>query len=122
MAPSRSPSMDRRQFLSAAATGALALATVPRALAGQSTKYDLLIRGGRVIDPSARLDGVADVAILGGRIAAVDANLAGDATQIIDARGKLVVPGLIDIHCHALRSAGGAALILRDGVTGFIDA
>ena len=46
------------------------------------------------------------MAIAGGRIAAVEANIAGDAADTIDARGKLVVPGLIDIHTHAARVRG----------------
>ena len=55
--------VNRRQFLSAAVAGVAAFAHVPRAFAGQASKYDLLIRGGRVIDPSVRLDAVRDVAI-----------------------------------------------------------
>ena len=58
----------------------------------------------------------------GGRIAAVEANIAGDATDSLDARGKLVVPGLIDIHTHTARAAEGPGLVLQDGVTGWIDA
>jgi dihydroorotase len=112
--------ITRRQFLSAAAIAALA----PRqsAVRAQATRYDLIIKGGRVIDPSARLDAVRDVAISGGRIAAINASIAGDAGDTIDARGKLVVPGLLDIHTHAARSAEGPLLILQDGVTGWIDA
>jgi dihydroorotase len=83
--------------------------------------YDLVIRGGRVIDPSLRIDDVRDVAIIGTRIAAVETNITAEATDTIDARGKLVVPGLIDIHTHAARHEGDASLILRDGVTSFID-
>jgi dihydroorotase len=75
-----------------------------------------------VIDPSLKLDAVRDVAIAGGRIAAIETNIAGDASEVIDARGKLVVPGLIDIHTHAARVKEGPALCLADGVTGFIDA
>ena len=66
-------------------------AHVPKALAAT---YDLLIKGGRVIDPSVGLDAVRDVAIAGSRIVAVEANIAGDAAQMIDARGKIVAPGL----------------------------
>jgi dihydroorotase len=89
---------------------------------GAAAKYDLLIKGGRVIDPSLRLDAVYDVGISDGRIAAVEANIAAEAVQIVDARGKIVAPGLIDIHTHCARSGEGPAMVLQDGVTGWIDA
>jgi len=114
--------LNRRQFLSAAAASAVTFARIPKAVGAQQTKYDLIIRGGRVIDPSVRLDATRDVAISGGRIAAVEATIAGDATETIDARGKLVVPGLLDIHTHTGRSPDGPKLVLQDGVTGWIDA
>ncbi len=112
--------LNRRQFLSAAAgAGAAMFARGPRAFAAS---YDLIIKGGRVIDPSVRLDAMRDVAISGGRIVAVEATIVGDAADTLDARGKLVVPGLLDIHTHAGRSAEGPGLVLQDGVTGWIDA
>src|SRR6185503_4085204 len=114
--------MNRRQFLSTAAAGVGMFACTPRLARGQSPRYDLLITGGRVIDPSVRLDAIRDVAISGGRIAAVEARITAGAGDVIDARGKLVVPGLIDIHTHAGRSADGPGLVLQDGVTGWIDA
>src|SRR6266446_687607 len=114
--------LSRRRFLSAAAASAAMFARAPRAFAAQQARYDLIIRGGRVIDPSVRLDAVRDVAIAAGRIAAIEADIAGDAADTIDARGKLVVPGLIDIHTHAARAAEGPGLVLQDGVTGWIDA
>jgi dihydroorotase len=113
--------LNRRQFISAVAASAAGLARAPGVFAA-AAKYDLIIRGGRVIDPSARLDAIRDVAISEGRIAAVQGNIAGDAADTIDARGKLVVPGLLDIHTHTGRSAEGPELVLRDGVTGWIDA
>ena len=113
--------LNRRQFVCAAAAGAAAFARVTDALAAPAT-YDLIIKGGRVIDPSLRVDAIRDVAIASGRIAAVEANLAGDATETLDARGKIVVPGLLDIHTHAARVKEGPALCLADGVTGFVDA
>ena len=113
--------VNRRQFLSAAA-GAAAFARGARALVAQTSKYDLIIRGGRVIDPSVRLDAVRDVAIAEGRIAAVEPSIAAAAADALDARGKLVVPGLIDVHTHAARSAEGPVMMLKDGVTGWIDA
>ncbi len=113
--------LNRRRFLSvaAASAGAAMFGRLPRALAAS---YDLIIRGGRVIDPSVRLDAIRDVAISGGRIVAVEASIAGDAADTIDARGKLVVPGLLDIHTHAGRYNEGPGLVLQDGVTGWIDA
>ena len=113
--------VNRRQFLSAAVAVAT-VARVPRVFAAQTSKYDLLIKGGRVIDPSVRLDAVRDLAISGGRIAAVEPSITAAAAETIDARGKLVVPGLIDIHTHTGRSAEGPLMVLRDGVTGWIDA
>jgi dihydroorotase len=60
--------MNRRQLVHASAVGAALLARVPKVLAAT---YDLIIKGGRVIDPSVELDAVRDVAIAGGKIAAV---------------------------------------------------
>ena len=114
--------LSRRQFLSTAAASAAILARTPRSAAAQNARHDLIIRGGRVIDPSVKLDAIRDVAISGGRIAGVEANIAADAVAAIDARGKLVVPGLIDMHAHTARSAEGPGLMLQDGVTGWIDA
>src|SRR6202163_2829433 len=111
--------MNRRQFVSAAAAAAAIFARVPNVLAAT---YDLIIKGGLVIDPSIGLDAIRDVAILGGKIAAVEANIAGDAKETIDARGKIVAPGLIDIHTHAGRGKDSPALALQDAVTGFVDA
>jgi dihydroorotase len=111
--------MNRRQFISTTAAGAVMLAGIPSA---RGATYDLLIKGGRVVDPSVGLDGVRDVAISGGRIAAVAANIAGDATETVDAQGKVIAPGLIDIHTHAGRSKEGPPLALQDGVTAWIDA
>ncbi len=111
--------MNRRRFLSAAAAATAIVARIPNAFAAT---YDLIIKGGRVIDPSVTLDAVRDVAITGGKIAAVEANITGDAAETIDARGKIVAPGLIDIHTHAGRSKDGPPLALQDGVTGWVDA
>jgi dihydroorotase len=112
--------LNRRQFLSAA--GAATFVRFSPILGAQTSKYDLIIRGGRVIDPSVRLDAIRDVAVSQGKIAAVEPTMAADAADTIDARGKLVVPGLIDIHTHAARSAEGPGMVLQDGVTGWIDA
>jgi dihydroorotase len=111
--------INRRQFVCAGAAGVALFARSPGA---RAAAYDLIIKGGRVIDPSMGLDAVRDVAISGGSIAAVEANVAGDATEIIDARGKVVTAGLIDIHTHAGRSKDGPPMCLQDGVTCWVDA
>ncbi len=114
--------VNRRQFIRVASASAAAVAASRATLLGQPARYDLLIKGGRVVDPSLRLDAVRDVAIAAGRIAAVEPSITVAATQTIDARSKIVVPGLLDVHSHAARVANGAAQNLADGVTGFIDA
>lgn len=94
-------------------------------LAAQApTEYDFLIKGGRVIDPRNAIDGVRDVAIKDGRIAAVAANIAASrAMKAVDARGLVVTPGLIDLHVHVfpgekLRDyAGGDWSVFPDGFT-----
>jgi dihydroorotase len=111
--------MTRRQLCCAAAIGAALYARVPRVCAAP---YDLLITGGRVLDPSLGLDAIRDVAIANGRIVAVEPTSAAEAAETLDARGKLVVPGLIDIHTHAARAKEEPPLCLADGVTGFVDA
>ena len=111
--------MNRRQFVAAAAAGTAMFARIPNAFA---QTYELLIKGGRVIDPSIGLDAIRDVAIAGGRIVAVEPNIAASAPDTIDARGKIVAPGLIDIHTHAGRSKEGPPLALQDCVTGWVDA
>ena len=113
--------INRREFCAAAAATAGSVAFGSRALAADAS-YDLVIKGGRVIDPSLRLDGMRDLGIAQGRIAAVERSITAAATTTIDARGKLVVPGLIDIHTHAARTLEGPAMVLADGVTGWIDA
>ena len=91
--------------------------------------YDLLIKGGHLIDPKNRLDRAMDVAIAGDRVARVapDIDPAG-ATRVVDASGLYVTPGLIDIHVHAYhtREPEGLSVIadhhsFRSGVTTVVD-
>jgi N-acyl-D-amino-acid deacylase len=63
--------------------------------------WDILIRGGSVIDGSGRPGEIADVAIEGGRIARIDPALSGEAARVIDATGLAVTPGFIDIKTHS---------------------
>jgi dihydroorotase len=111
--------MNRRQFVYG---GAATAALFGRVSGADAAAYDLLIKGGRVIDPSIGLDAMRDVAIVRGRIAAVAADISSDASETIDARGKIVAPGLIDIHTHAGRSKEGPPMCLHDGVTCWVDA
>src|SRR5213595_933337 len=64
-------------------------------------EWDILIRGGLVIDGSGRPGARADVAVAGGRIAHIGPGLAGDAARLIDAAGLAVTPGFIDIKTHS---------------------
>lgn len=66
---------------------------------------DILIKGGRVIDPKTDLDEVLDVLILGNKIAKIDKNIKKEGAKRIDAKGKIVCAGFFDLHCH-LRDPG----------------
>lgn len=70
------------------------------------TPRPVVIRGGRLVDPSQQLDAVGDLLLVDGKVAAVGGNIAGpDGALVLDARGKVVCPGFIDVHCH-LREPG----------------
>jgi dihydroorotase len=63
--------------------------------------YELIVRDGRVLDPSQDIDGVMDIAFSGGKVAALGSNLdAGPESMVRDAAGLIVTPGLIDLHTH----------------------
>ena len=111
--------VNRRQFVCSAAAGVVALA---RGSAVFTAEYDLVIKGGRVIDPSLHVNALLDLAITGDRIALVDTNISTGAAEVIDATGKLVVPGLLDVHSHYARDDQGPRICLSDGVTGWVDA
>src|SRR6202789_305369 len=94
----------------------------------ENPKYDLLLRGGRVICPASGIDGIRDVAVRGGRIAAVENTiLPSSATEVIDVAGKLVLPGLIDTHAHVYQYVSGRFGLNADmvgvhsGVTTVVD-
>jgi dihydroorotase len=91
--------------------------------------FDLIVRGGRVVDPSQGLDTVTDVATLGPRIAAVGTDLLkqGLRGEVIDARGLVVTPGWIDLHTHVYWGVAPLGVeadptCLRRGVTTAVDA
>ncbi len=64
--------------------------------------YDLLLKGGTVIDPSRGVHEELDVAITGNRITGLAPSIAAtEAARVIDVTGKFVAPGLVDIHIHA---------------------
>ena len=110
--------MKRRQFVKATVGAAVLLRST--SLFAQS--FDLVVRGGRVIDPSLNLDMIADIGVVGDRIAAVARNLGSSADREIDARDRIVMPGILDIHAHYAQDSEGPHICLFDGVTGWVDA
>jgi dihydroorotase len=121
----------RRAFLGTLGATAVAVPALRSTTlgAGQAAaSYDLLIKGGRVIDAAQKLNGQLDVAIAGGKIAAVAANIpANRARETFDAAGKIVTPGLINTHAHLYRyaypiSVDPEAVGFPAGVTTAIDA
>src|SRR5215813_15495415 len=92
------------------------------------TTFDLLLRGGRVIDPAAGVDGLKDVAVCNGKIAAVQSDiLPTSAREVVDVTGEIVLPGLIDTHAHVYQYVTGrfgmnADMVgVHSGVTTLVD-
>src|ERR1051326_2123673 len=118
--------MERRQFLQ----------TVGRAGAGgafhspwgqRPRLYDILIKGGEAIDPSRGFRSIADVAVLDGKIDAIEANIPAErAADVVDAQGLYVTPGLVDLHTHIHYGLGigieADPVAARSGTTTWVDA
>jgi dihydroorotase len=113
----------------------ICLVIVAAAQVSAQQKYDLLLKGGHVIDPRNNITAVRDVAISAGKIAAVAASInAADALKVVDASGLYVTPGLVDIHVHVYAGTGERGsyagdnslypdgFTLRSGVTTIVDA
>jgi dihydroorotase len=110
--------MNRRVFLGTAAAAAVA----------QSQRFDLVIRNGTVCDPASGTKRRADVAVAGDKIAAIEDLIAENrGTEVVDAKGLYVTPGLVDLHTHCYGGATTTGLFAdpiaaRSGVTTWVDA
>jgi dihydroorotase len=125
---------SRREFVQRTLIGSLVcsvaepFAGLVSALAADAPKYDLLIKGGKVIDPAQKLSAVRDVAIAGGKVVRIGENIAAtDAANVLDAAGKIVTPGLIDVHVHVYDGVTSYGLpvdvnCIAKGVTTVLDA
>jgi len=116
-------------------TAAIGLVICSMAQVSAEQKYDLLLKGGHLIDPRNRISAVRDVAIANGKVAAVAANIdPAEAFKVVDVSGHYVTPGLVDIHVHVYAGTGERGsyagdnsvypdgFTLRAGVTTIADA
>ncbi len=121
-------SFQRRQIVAGigAALTAGIVGTAARAAMGPNDKFDLVIKGGEVLDPSQGLRSKLDVGMRYGRIEALEADIpAARANRVMNAAGRLVVPGLIDLHAHVFTSGIGIPadeLVLYQGTTTAVSA
>jgi dihydroorotase len=129
-------SHSRRKFLQRTLVGSLVCTLSEtydgwlrdRTRAAEAPRYDLLIKNGKVVDPSQQLSAERDVAITGTRIARIAANIAEtEAGKVLDAKGKIVTPGLIDVHVHVYDGVAPLGIpadpgCIAKGVTTALDA
>jgi len=126
---------SRRMFLRHAAVGGSLVCTFGQGwqpLLGMARPmqagFDLLVKGGKVVDPSQRLSAPRDIGIRDGRVVALAENIAeAQASQVLDARGKIVTPGLIDVHVHVYDGVAPLGIpadpnCIAKGVTTVVDA
>ena len=105
--------IDRRRFLLALSAGAITSGVGPavRAAMGPNDKFDLVIKGGEVLDPSQKLRGIRDIGIRNGVVESVTVDIpAARAIKLIDAMGRLVTPGLVDLHGHTFPYGSGIGI------------
>jgi dihydroorotase len=133
--------LTRRQFSKSLLAGGTAALTAPHLASAAASSVtspatpqnqrvqldcDLLLKGGTVIDPGQRMHAVMDVAVKNGKILEVSQNIAENrAVRVISAKGRIVTPGLIDVHVHAFDGFGGMNAdhsCLGRGVTTVVDA
>jgi len=105
--------ISRRDWMRAVAS-ATAFASIPaavRAAMGPNDKFDLLVKGGEVLDPSQKLRAVRDIGLRNGVVEAIEASIPAErALRVINASGKIVVPGLIDLHAHTFPYGSGIGI------------
>lgn len=110
--------LSRRGLVAGAAAAALATSGRSWAAMGPDDRFDLVIRGGEVVDPSQTLRAVRDVGLRFGRVEAVEPAIpAARAVQTIDAAGKLVLPGLVDLHAHVYPYGSAIGVPADESVT-----
>jgi dihydroorotase len=114
--------MHRREFLQLGAAAVFA-GTVHKPQAAP----DLVIKGGRVIDPGLGLSAVRDIVVSNNRVQRIVQDFEGTAKQVIDASGKIVTPGLVDIHVHVYEGVSSVAInadasSVAKGATTVVDA
>jgi dihydroorotase len=107
-------------------TGLLSIVALSWLASASAQPYDLVLRGGRVIDPASGIDARMDVAVAGDRIVSVQADIpAANARKVLDVAGLYVVPGLIDLHAHVFGYEGSLIpdeTALPSGTTTVVDA
>jgi dihydroorotase len=125
---------SRREFLwralagSSIVSGLLPQSSLLRAQNNPAARYDLLVKGGRVVDPSQGISAPRDIVITGNKVVRVAAGIAEqEARQVLKADGMIVTPGLIDIHVHVYDGVAPLAIPpdptnIAKGVTTVVDA